>query len=171
MRVLLFLLIALVSLPALADPVSVLDGSVRFEPPANFRPMTHEEIALKFPRGNLPALAYSDETGGVSISVTHSQSPATQERLEELKAYLETALPKMIPNLEWLAREIVTVKDRRWVHLELTSSAIDTDIHNHLYLTAHQGRMLGFNFNATASDYPDHAADLARSFKSIVISD
>src|SRR3712207_7594643 len=46
------------------------------------------------------------------------------------KQAMEAMLPRMVPGLRWGAREFVAIGGRRWLHLELTSDAVDTAIHN-----------------------------------------
>jgi hypothetical protein len=87
----------------------------------------------------------------VSIAVTFSSQPLTLDALPQLKAALEQSLPRLVPGLTWVTREIVEINGRPWVHFELTSFAIDTDIHNEMFFTAFDGKMLGFNFNSTAA--------------------
>lgn len=82
---------------------------------------------------------------------------------------MEQTLPRMVPGLTWLAREIVEINRTRWVHFELTSHAIDTDIHNHMYMTSFDGKLLGFNFNSTIAQYEKYKDALARSRNSIRI--
>ena len=137
-------------LPASAqDRVSMAGGKVSFVPPDGLRVMTEAEIKIKYPRGNAPQYVYSNEQMNVSIAITLSPQPVTLEGLPQLKAAMEQALPRLIPGLNWVNREIVEINGRPWVHFEMTSFAIDTDIHNEMYMTAFDGKMLGFNFNST----------------------
>jgi hypothetical protein len=154
----------LIFLPASAqDRVSMADGRVSFVPPDGFRAMTEAEIKLKYPRGNVPQYVYSNEQMNVSIAVTFSPQAVTLEGLPQLKAAMEQVLPRLIPGLNWVTREIVEINGRRWVHFEMTSSAIDTDIHNEMYMTAFDGKMLGFNFNSTAAQHDRYQDALKRS--------
>jgi hypothetical protein len=150
-----------------AEEVTLKDGAISFTVPKGFRAQSAEEISLKFPRGNAPAVVYANSNGGVSIAVTFSPAKVTRDQLPELKASMEQMLPRLIPNLQWLTREIIVSNGTPWVHLELTSSAVDTDIHNHMYFTSHQGHMLGFNFNSTTGAFPSYSKSLLDSFKSI----
>lgn len=164
-------LIALVILPAASaqDRVSLADGRVSFVLPPGFRAMTDAEIKFKFPRGNAPQYVYANERLNVSIAITFSPQALTPGRLSELKAAMEQMLPRTIPGLTWLTREIEEINGRDWVHFEMTSSAIDTDIHNEMLFTAFDGRMLGFNFNATVALHGQYKDALQKSRDSIRI--
>ncbi len=149
------------------NTVSLANGRLTFEVPRGFRAMTSEEIALKFPKASPPQYVYANERGGVSIAVTFSQAVVPLERLPALKSAMEQMLPRMTPGLKWISRETVEINGQPWIHLEMTSSAVDTDIHNHMYLTAFDGRMLGINMNSTVKEYKAVAKALVRSRNSI----
>jgi hypothetical protein len=151
--------------------VSLADGRVAFEMPVGFRPLTAEEIALKYPSGNPPDYAYANERADVSIAVTFSESAVPPTGLPELRAAMEQLLPRLVPGLQWLAREIVEIGGREWVHFELTSFAVDTDIHNNMYLTSFDGRMLGINMNSTAGAYQSIRSAFIRSRDSLLVVD
>lgn len=151
------------------DRVSMADGRVSFSPPDGFRAMTEADIKLKYPRANPPQHVYSNEQMNVSIAITFSTQSVTLEGLPRLKAAMEQALPRLIPGLHWVTREIVEINGRPWVHFEMTSFAIDTDIHNEMYLTAFDGKMLGFNFNSTVAQRDRYKDALKKSRDTIRI--
>ena len=149
------------------DTVALADGRLSFEVPSGFRAWSGEEIGLKYLNASPPQHVYANETGGVSIAVTFSETVVGMEQLPEMKLALEQTLPRLIPGLQWITREIVGINGRQWVHLEVTSFAIDTDIHNHMYLTSFDGRMLGINMNSTVEEYELIADAFAGSRDSI----
>jgi hypothetical protein len=151
------------------DRVFFAGRKVSFVPPAGFRPMTEEMIRFKFPRGNPPQQVYANEKMSVSVAITFSPQVLSPRQLPDLKSAMEQTLPGLVPGLAWLAREIVEINGVEWVHFELTSHAIDTDIHNHMYMTSFNGKMLGFNFNSTIAQYETYKEELARSRESIRI--
>lgn len=152
---------------AAAESVVLMDGAVEFSPPEEFIELSAEQIRMKYPNANRPQVVYATPDMGVSVAVTFSPTRVSPEQLPELKVAMEQTLPRLIPNLSWITREIVVNNQVSWVHFELTSSAIDTDIHNHMYMTSLAGRMLGFNFNSTTAAYKKHAEQLRNSFESI----
>jgi len=167
MRVFILVFLLISTSWAKAEEVRLKGGTITFTAPDGFRSQSREEIALKYPRGNAPSVVYSNASGGVSIAVTFSSTKITPAQLPDLKAFLEQALPRLIPNLQWLKREIIISNGTSWVHFDLMSPAIDTDIHNHMYFTSHQGETLGFNFNSTVKAYSSHQQLLSDSFKTI----
>ncbi len=164
------ILLSLADVTAAGELVSLAHGRVSFEPPPGFRPMTEEMIRFKFPRGNPPTHVYANEKLNVSVAITFSPQPLSPTQLPELKSAMEQTLPRMVPGLKWLAREIVEINGTRWVHFELTSHAIDTDIHNHMYMTSFDGKLFGFNFNSTIAQYERYRESLTRSRNSIRVT-
>ena len=153
------------------DRVSLNAGRLSFEVPAGFRALTADEIAFKYPKANPPQYVYADPRAAVSIAVTFSQNAVTLDRLPDLKSAMEQMLPRLVPGLEWITRETVRINGRPWIHFELFSFAIDTEIHNHMYLTAFDGKMLGINMNSTVDAYPRVRDALVRSRNSIRVVD
>lgn len=142
---------------------------VSFVPPPGFTPMTEQEIALKFPGNNRPQHVYANDRRSVAVAITFSNANLTPEQLPELKAVMEEFLQKAKPDLKWVERDLITLNGIRWVKLESTTKAIDTDIHNDMYFTSFDGKMLGFNFNSTVEMYDKAKADLQKSRDSITI--
>ncbi len=73
----------------------------------------------------------------------------------------------MIPGIEWKKNEIIEHSGQKWVLMEMTSNAVDTDIYNILLMTGFDGKMLVFNFNSTKKDFPKYEAELRKSLKSV----
>lgn len=142
------------------EQVTLANGKVAFLLPPGFRAMTDAEIKLKYPTGNAPQFAYGNERLNVSIAITFSSQMVSMAQLPELKSAMEQMLPRLVPSISWITREMLQLNGRTWVHFELTSTAIDTDIHNEMYLTSFEGKMLGFNFNATKAQYPPYKETL-----------
>lgn len=149
------------------ERVTLGGGRVSFIPPAGFKRLTKEEIAKKYFRGNPPQYVFGNQSLSVNVAVTFSITKVSPQQLPEYKEAMEEMLPRLIPGLQWLSRELIDVEGRKWVHLEMTSYAIDTDIHNHLYSTSFDGKVLTFGFNSTVKEYPLVKETLEKSFRSI----
>jgi hypothetical protein len=55
----------------------------------------------------------------------------------------------------------------RWFRFELTSQAIDIDIHNPMYMTSFDGKLLGFNFNSAIAQYEKEEDAMVKNRNSI----
>jgi hypothetical protein len=144
------------------------DGLVSFVPPAGFAPMPAEVIAVKFPDAKGPAVVYGNKETTVSIAITFPpQRVLSPEQLPEFKTFMESLIAKQKKDLKWLQKELVEINGRSWIHFEFTCAAIDTTIHNHMYITSLDERMLAFNFHATVGDYEKYQDALEKSKDSI----
>ena len=150
--------------------VTLGDGRVSFEPPSGFKQLTKEEKAKKYLRANTPQSVFGNQSLSVNVAVTFSNAKVSPAQLPEYKKAMEEMLPRMIPGLQWLTRELIDVDGRKWFHLEMTSYAIDTDIHNHLYATSFDGKLLIFGFNSTVKEYSQMKEELEKSFRSIKLN-
>ena len=159
-----WMVVLLAGVPALAqEAVFLLDGRLSFNMPTGFRAWTDEEIFLKYPNARPPQHVYANELGSVSIAVTYSETAIAPAQLADLRSTMEQLLPRTIPGLEWIARETMDINGQPWVHFEFTSLAIDTEIHNDMYMTSLDGRMLAINMNSTEAEYAVVRGALARS--------
>jgi hypothetical protein len=150
--------------------VELYGGTVSFVPPEGFSRLSDELVAAKFPAAQPGTIVYGNDRATVSISITHPpQQVLEPQQLPQFKPVMESFLEKQSKGLEWVKREIVEAGGRKWIHFELVTLAIDTKIHNHMYLTSRDNRMLIFNFNAPVDQYDAHRDALEQSRKSIVL--
>jgi hypothetical protein len=142
---------------------------VSFVPPEGFSLMPDDVFAVRFPhhkKGSAVVFANSETT--VSIWITFPPERVLRpEQLPWFKTYMESVLPKEKKDLKWLQKELVEINGRPWIHFEFLSAALDTTIHNHLYITSLDQRGLGFNFTSTVEDYAAHKDALEKSKDSI----
>lgn len=150
--------------------VALYDGMASFVPPEGFSRLSEELIAAKFPDARGPGIVYGNSRATVSIAITYPPERILRpEQLPDFKTFMESFLEKQKKGMEWLRKEFVEINGQRWIHFELISPAVDTKIHNHMYLTSMDERMLMFNFNATVEEYAGHKDALERSKDSIKI--
>ena len=154
------------------ERVQFRDGRVSFVPPAGFKPMSKEDINVKFGRKGAayaPDFAYSNEQQNVSVAVGFRGSGLQAAPLGELKKAMEAQFESSIPGVEWIEREIITRDGRSWIHLHLKAKAIDTGIINDMYFTIFDGQLLLFNFNSTIAQYDKYKESLRKSAETITV--
>ncbi len=152
--------------------VRLAGGRISFVPPAGFKAMSKEDIAFKFGRNggaHAPDVVYSNERQNISVAVRFAPSRVAHEHLDEFQKVMETTLEGSIPNLEWLAREQLTLNGVRWIHFSLKAAAIDTGVHNEMYFTPFDDKVLIFNFNSTIGEYEKYGASLKQSARTIIV--
>ncbi|MFW5444508.1 MAG: hypothetical protein ACKE51_09415 [Methylococcaceae bacterium] len=157
----------LISLSFSALAIEIEDKGISFDPPQSFTLLSKDLIKIKFPTANPPELVYGNEDFSVTVAIKPSDIKARKEDLKDILKAMETRLPRVIPNLVWIKKEVTKFNEQTWLHIELTSTAIDADIHNNMYMTSHRSKLLAFNFNATKKMYEKYKTELQQSFNSI----
>ena len=131
---------------------------------------TREEIDVKYPRANAPGQVYGNERRTVTIAVGMSGTALAADQLAEAHDALGEVMPQLMPGLEWLTREIVTINGRRWIHFAMVTPAVDTKIRNEMYMTSFRGKMLLVNLNATIGEYDAYKGALEEVRSSLRVS-
>lgn len=150
-----------------AEPIKVGDTAVTFDAPEGFKPLSKEIIAAKWPTHNAPAFAIGIPTGTTTVAYDLKPNRITQESLPDLQKSFTQVFERVIPGIEWKKNEIIEHSGQKWLMMEMTSNAVDTDIYNIMLLTGFEGKMLIFNFNSTKEDFPKYEAALRKSLESI----
>lgn len=152
-----------------AQRVDIPDTTVSFEPPAGFTALTREEIQAKYPKSSGPGFVVGNKARTTSIAYDIKPIAIGDKDLPELMAAFGDRFQKSIPGLAWKERKLFERDGQRWVYLEMTSTAVDTDIHNIMLITPHDGKLLMFNFNSTREEFADVEASLRSSIASITL--
>lgn len=145
------------------------DEQLSFEPPQGFTAMGPDEIAQKFPGVMPPQYVYASEGREGSIGISLSETDLATEQLPEAREFLVEFLEAYVPGFQWIENDIVAFGGSDWIKLEFLSQDGDTQVHNDLYITSLDGKLLGFNFNATAALNPQLRPLLEDSRNSIQI--
>jgi hypothetical protein len=149
------------------DLIKVGDSGATFEAPEGFEPLSKDLISKKWPTDRAPGYAVGTPTGSTTVAYDLKPHQVPQDALPEAQKSFTKLFERMIPGLEWKKNEIVEHAGQKWLLMEMTSNAVDTDIYNIMILTGLGNRMLVFNFNSTKDDFPKYEAALRKSLKSI----
>lgn len=128
--------------------VYLADNQVSFEPPRGFTAMGRDEIAQKFPGTMPPQYAYANAGREVSVGISISDIELATEQLPEARQFLADFLESSVPGFQWIENDFVNIAGQDWIKLEFLSQDNGRQVHNDLYITSLDGRLLGFNFNA-----------------------
>jgi hypothetical protein len=151
----------------LAEPIKVADTEVTFEAPEDFKPLSKEIIATKWPTNRAPAYAIGTASGATTVAYDLKPNNIPQEALPEVRKSFTEVFERIIPGIAWKKNEIIEHSGQKWLLMEMTSNAVDTDIYNIMLMTGFEGKMLIFNFNSTKEDFPKYEAALRKSLKSV----
>jgi hypothetical protein len=161
----------LASLNIRAETFGIDSAGVSFEAPLGFTVLSEAEIEVKFPSRQAPTFVVGNERRTTTIAFDLKPQKISSEQLPELKAAFEQMFERIIPGLQWKKRDFLELQGQKWIQLELTSQAIDTDIYNIMLVTPWRGEMLVFNFNSTKEDFPKVEDAMRASLSSIVLRD
>jgi hypothetical protein len=149
--------------------ISLDNDRITFEAPEGFKPLPEEIIKIKYPSSNAPKYVIGNESTGTTIAYDVKPNDISQVKIDELRAGFTEMFPKRIPGLKWKENKIIELSGRKWVYLELTSTAVDTDIYNIMLVTGYKDQTLFFNFNSTKEEFKKYERALRESINSIKI--
>ncbi|MEM8951938.1 MAG: hypothetical protein AAGA21_12200 [Pseudomonadota bacterium] len=150
-----------------AKTISLEDGAVTFEAPDEFDAVPDEILAAKYPASRAPRYVIGNEDAGTTIACDLKGKAFPDEQIEEVRAYLTGTFERVIPGAEWIDNKVIDHAGKKWIYFELTSNAVDTDIHNIMLFTGYRGQTLMFNFNSTRQQFERYEDELRRSMASI----
>ena len=156
-----------VAAAVVADTVSIPGTGVSFEPPAGFTVLSAKEIQAKYPSSRAPSFVVGNERRSTTIGCDLKGDELSFDQLPEAKAAFEPLLERMVPGIEWVRKELVTLQGQQWIYLEMTSRAVDTDIHNIMLITSLRDRLFLCNFNSTKREFPSVQGALQKSIESL----
>lgn len=147
-----FTFILLTSSFAQADELltrTALNGKVTFTTPKSFGPMPKEIIEIKYPNSRRPTEVLSDSTGGISLAFNHTKNRMLPKQIKMARPSMSKMFHNQYPSAKWIRDESITIKGRSFMVFELITPAMDTQIHNIMYGTSVDNRLLLVAFNTT----------------------
>lgn len=150
-----------------AGEIEVDGRNLTFQSPEGFRDFTPEMISAKFPNSRAPQHVIGNASGTTCIAYEITQNAITPDQLPQAREALTQTFDRVVPGIQWVENKIIEKDGTKWIYLEMTSRAVDQDIHNMMLATSYKGRFLVFNFNSTKKEFPDYEAALRSSIDSI----
>lgn len=130
-----------------------LNGRVTLLAPGNFTPLPENLLKSKYPSEWRPSEVLSNESGSVNLAFNHASGEIPDD-VDVLREGLSEPFHKIYAEAEWLRDEVVEVNGRKFVQFEMITRSLDGDIHNILYMTPLDGRLLLISFNTTMDEAP-----------------
>ncbi len=153
-----------------AKTVSLDGGRITFDAPEGFKRLPKEVLDLKYLSSRAPKYVIGNDTAGTSIAYDIKDNYIPEEELEQGRQLFVKMLGRLIPGIKWKEKKLIEKNGRTWIYLEMTSTAIDTDIHNIMLITPYKGKLLMFNFNSTKEEFKTYEKALRKSIKSIKVA-
>jgi len=167
MKLIIGIMVILISTVCTAKEINVGATGISFIAPAGFLPLDQELIDAKWPQKRAPKWVVGNDSASTTIAYDLKPNDISSAPLDDLMNYFKTTFDRVIPGIEWKKREIVELSGKKWIYLEMTSNAIDTDIYNIMLLTSYGKEMLVFNFNSTKEDFKKYEVALRKSVSTI----
>lgn len=128
---------------------TALNGKVTLITPKSFAPMAKHLLEMKYPNSRRPTEVLSDSTGGVSLAFNHTRNPMSLNQIKHAHASMSKAFHNMHPSAKWIRDKVINMKGQAFMVFELITPAMDTQIHNIMYGTSVDNRLLLIAFNTT----------------------
>lgn len=157
--------------PAQAEELQerlALNGRVTLLAPGNFTPLPENLLKSKYPSEWRPSEVLSNESGSVNLAFNHASGEIPDD-VDVLRQGLSEPFHKIYAQAEWLSDDVVEVNGRKFVHFEMITRSLDGDVHNILYMTPLDGRLLLISFNTTKEEAPQWLEIGRRILQSIKI--
>ena len=167
MKYVLSFILVILSFTVSAKEINIANTGVSFVSPDEFKPIPQTIIDYKWPQKNAPKWVVGNETASTTIAYDLKSSDISAVSLSDLMSYFKKTFERVVPGLEWKKREIIDLSNKKWLYLEMTSNAVDTDIYNIMLLTSYGKKMLIFNFNSTKEDFTKYESKLRKSIQTI----
>jgi hypothetical protein len=157
----------LYSATCFSGEVTIEGTSIKFNVPEEFGGLSQELIDVKWPNKNGPKWVIGNKRGTTTIAYDLKDNDISKYSMKDLIPAFDQTMSRMIPGIVWKEKKVISQSGRKWVYLEMTSNAIDTDIYNMMLLTSYENKMLIFNFNSTKEEIDKYKPVLVKSMKSI----
>jgi hypothetical protein len=139
--------------PAVAGQVSIPETDLVFDAPEGFTALSAAELYAKFPSRNAPSYAVGNARRTTTVAYGVRNVAATDAALAAQVGTIGANLARTVPGYASVEQGLRRIHDKPWAYFEMTSTAVDADIHNIMLMGVHDGRMVVVNFNATQADF------------------
>lgn len=131
---------------------SVLDGRISLLVPQEFKVMDAEVLQAKYPGAQRPSLVFTNAAGSVNIAFSHTLNPMSVAQLPGAIPQLEVSFRQLVPEVDWIRSDTLTIDGVKWFAFEFRSQAVDMTIRNLLVGTSLDNRLLLITLNAPVAD-------------------
>jgi len=161
------IMVLLISAASIAKEINIGLTGISFDAPDDFSPLSQEVIDAKWPQKRAPKWVVGNDSASTTIAYDLKPNDISNAPLEDFMNYFKTTFDRVIPGIAWKERKIIELSGKKWIFLEMTSKAIDTDIYNIMLLTSYGNEMLIFNFNSTKEEFKNYELALRKSINTI----
>lgn len=134
-------------------------GEFSLKIPKDFKLMSEEAIAVKYPSGNAPTIVYTNEDGTINVVFNLND---VEMKDSGIKSYIKQMeeIYKQYVDVETMNVEYFKIDEHQIGQIEFVSPAPDTDIYNRLIAFSVDGKLRIASFNCT-KQYIDEWKDVS----------
>jgi len=134
---------------------SLLGNKIKIRLPQNFKKMSPETAALKYPFQRRPDLIYSNESFSVNITFKHSQNPLKETDIDIFKDAMIQILKKTHPTAPWLEDGVKEINGKKIGCVDSLYPFWDIKIYSLMFFTELENKALLCSFNCTEEEMAD----------------
>lgn len=151
-KILFFLFFSIFSLTGFSEElvkIDALDGRISLYAPKNFTVMSEEALDIKYPKNGRPSDVLTDESTEVNLVFNYTANALQLSQVKDAHAAISNIFHSKYPTSTWIRDEVIQQSGQDFMVLELIAPVEDTEIHNIIYATSVDGKLLLAAFNAT----------------------
>lgn len=159
-------LVLTISSSAIGDEIKIGSSGITLDAPAGFELLEDEVIAAKW-AAQKPQWAIGTEGAISTIAYDLKPNDISAAPMDALLGQFKNLFDSIVPEIEWVNSDVVTIDESEWVYMEFTSSQADTKIHNISLATSHGKEMVVININSTEEEFKELEDEIRASVDSI----
>lgn len=134
---------------------SFLDNKIELSVPVDFKSMSAEILAVKYPnRNQKPDLVLTDADAEVNVVISLIPQPIKPEQIGAFKDFQISSLKKIHPDAKWMAEGVKIINGKNIGYFKFISQAVDQPVFNYYFFTDLDGKVLLLSFNCTEKLLP-----------------
>ena len=126
---------------------TVLNGKLEILAPKNFKLMSKAMLEIKYPNSRRPTEVLCNSSGSVSLAFNFTNNKLLKKDIKAAHIQFSKLFHNLYPSAKWLRDEIAVKGGNKFIILEMITPAVDTKIHNIMYVASVDDKMLFVSFN------------------------
>ena len=132
---------------------------VKVSLPAEFSPMTDDDLAFKYPSTKKPTAMYTDPDRLVDFGLNETRNNWPDNDLELLKKFYKSSMLYLYDTVSFIQEDVKMINNRQFIVFEFVSGSIGKTIrgsarirrtYSYIQYTIYEGKILVFNFSCNA---------------------
>ena len=148
--------------------VTLDNGSVTFQVPADFSPVSEEALAEKRKtQKELPEYILTNPAQDRFLAYGFKDRNLPAFRLKMAKNHMAKQLTANASEVNWVHNKMIELAGQQWGYLEFESVENEQAFHTVMLFTGYRGRILLLNYRSTQEAYPEYKNIIVESIESI----